>query len=78
MDKKGLGRNRTGGFQGREDCKAGVPARHPGLWGATGARGSVPRTSVIDLSTQATITGSNPRIPPRMPSPSEGFQLVFY
>lgn len=53
------------------DCKAGASARHLGLWG-------VPRTSVTDLRTPATVTGSDPRIPLRMASPSEGFQLVFY
>lgn len=51
---------------------------HLGLWGATRARGSVPRTSVTDLHTLATVTGSNPQIPLRMPSPSEGVPLVFF
>ena len=33
---------------------------------------------VIDLRTPATVAGSDPRIPLKMQSPSEGFQLVFY
>lgn len=61
-----------------EDCKAGASAKHPGLWGATGARGTVTGTSVMDLRMVATVAGSNPRILLRMPSPSEGFQLIFH
>lgn len=59
-------------------CKAGASARHSGFWGAAGARGSVPRASATDLCMPATVTMFDPRIRLRMPSLSEGFQLVFY